>query len=68
MSNDIRQQAAILNRKVEALDWLDANFNDAEHQDWCHYLDLTGYPAPCNCGAGKRIDLYRFIKSAIEKA
>jgi hypothetical protein len=68
MSDDIRRQAAILARKVEALDWLDANFKGAVHEDWCNYLDLTGHPAPCNCGAGKRIDLCRFIKSAIEKA
>lgn len=22
-----------------------------EHSDQCHSEDLTGYPAPCNCGA-----------------
>jgi hypothetical protein len=21
------------------------------HANWCHAEDLTGHPAPCNCGA-----------------
>lgn len=66
--SDIREQAAALNRKVEALDWLEANFKTKEHDDRCNYLDDTGYPAPCSCGLDKEIRLYGFIKRAIEKA
>lgn len=39
-----------------------------DHTDTCHASDMTGYPAPCNCGADAYNDSIEQIDSTIDRA
>lgn len=41
----------LLEKMIRAKISLEKAGRGQEHASWCHAEDLTGHPAPCNCGA-----------------
>lgn len=63
---ELKRLAKFLEQKVDAVAFL--NSMRQEHTTSCPYEDMTGYPAPCTCGAEKVNVLITFIKRTVLKA
>ena len=63
---ELKRLAKFLEQKVDAVALL--NDMKQEHTMKCPYEDMTGYPAPCTCGAEKINLLVTFIKRTVLKA
>lgn len=65
--SEFRRRAETTQLQLEAIDWVNkiSSVSGVEHTISCASEDMTGYPAPCTCGASGRARIPSFIKKCI---